>query len=79
MTAPQINQHVQTPIGPGVIEATWLLHAWHRRLLVRVRITDTNREHLQDENCMTRQAQIFGLWTYDAEEVETCVLNEVTA
>jgi hypothetical protein len=75
---PQLNEQVQTPIGPGIVEHTWPLHG-RRHVLVRIQITDANHQHLQDENCMTRQAQIFGLWIYDAMEVKTCMPNESTA
>lgn len=69
MASPQPEPRVQTPIGPGTIECQW--HLFERpRILVRVQITDANRQHLADENCMTRHNEIFGLWIYDAAECQ---------
>ena len=64
----QPNQQVQTPIGSGIMEHTWPLHS-RPRALVRIQITDANRPHLQDENCLTRDAQIFGLWIFDVQDL----------
>jgi len=64
------DQYVETPIGLGIVESTWTWISQPRhRALVRVRITSANRIHLDDDNCITRQAQIFGLWIYDADQL----------
>jgi hypothetical protein len=58
------NIHVVTPYGPGIIQGR-MADGW----LVRVTITDANRDALSAANCKTPRASRSGLWVIKETEM----------
>ena len=56
----QINQEVQTPVGPGVVQAAYK----DGRALVRVMLNGS----VQDKRCMTPHAVKSSLWEFGPDE-----------
>ena len=71
----RINQTVHTPVGPGQFMANFATLDGSngpvvKGRMVQIALTDDNRSHIRDSNCLTPLAMSTALFVFQDEELQ---------